>query len=647
MTDENCNSSTSSTPVDTESNETSKNRKEQVDRIFDSPIEKEQVEQVEQVDSSFIKKNINIKEGEGGGVNGEDMAANPKGVDGLPVPNDFPVIERENLPVPLPVPKAKVTQITQKMTKAPKAPKAPTVPKAPKVKKGVWDVIQELHTNGYNFSRDSVGDIYLLQVDRAILLKSNDGKDIVKIECLQSVGMVTDGIIKNTILTIEALTCKQLPIVNIINRVYNLHEGLLFYSTGIGVYVVTPKGVSKFESTRLPTLNLYYLKRQDLTRNTPLPDLTAPPALLQEFFNFINIPDVVSQVKIIGALVNSFFTRQPQVVVFLNGVHDSGKTFTTCCLKLLVDPITLPCTDKASVMGVPRNIQDYNIRAFYNHIITIDNIRGNLSEELINKINTIATGEGVQERTLFTNMGDTTFSLKRCQILSGIEVPSSLIEFLDRCVIVNMESIDKNQKRDESELFSQFNQNHAKYLGAFLNLISRVMKELPDLDKSPSYHRMKKYYDICRAVCKILNVPEVDFVNEMKEDFEEKKLSSLYNSHTTIILMDAIAQGEFGVVGEWHGGSFHELHEVLINYYNKNRDSYYSKGIPPINRNNNIFGKDIADIITQLPKYGVNLKIEKKYPREVTLFFDVKKSTVVKVDIFDDGGIKMNMKVEE
>ena len=83
---------------------------------------------------------------------------------------------------------------------------------------------------------------------------------------------------------------------------------------------------------------------------------------------------------------------------------------------------------------------------------------------------------------LYSNLGEVTFSAARPIIVNGIVDPTSRPDFLDRAIILRPPRITDN-RREYSELKSEFTTNKGRIFGALLDLLSNALKILPSVPR--------------------------------------------------------------------------------------------------------------------------------------------------------------------
>jgi len=126
--------------------------------------------------------------------------------------------------------------------------------------------------------------------------------------------------------------------------------------------------------------------------------------------------------------------------------------------------------------AAPKDERDMMIAATNSWILAYDNMSG-ITQELSDSLCRVATGAGFSTRTLHSNEDETIFSVKRPIITNGIADVKNFPDLLERTVSVYLRAISKEKRRDEKELWSNFNTARPRLLGSLFSAISHALKQ--------------------------------------------------------------------------------------------------------------------------------------------------------------------------
>jgi hypothetical protein len=119
-------------------------------------------------------------------------------------------------------------------------------------------------------------------------------------------------------------------------------------------------------------------------------------------------------------------------------------------LRSLVDPSAVPLRTQ------PRKEEDLIIAAHNSWLIALDNLSG-LAPWLSDGLCRIATGGGFGTRELYTNKDESLIDVQRPTILNGIDDIATRQDLIDRSIIINLEFIPDNKRKEEPEFWQPFN----------------------------------------------------------------------------------------------------------------------------------------------------------------------------------------------
>ena len=177
--------------------------------------------------------------------------------------------------------------------------------------------------------------------------------------------------------------------------------------------------------------------------------------------------------------------RGPYPVLILQGEQGSGKSTVSRMLRGLVDPNT------AALRSVPREERDLLITARNGWVIALDNLSGApvwLSDGLCR----LATGGGWSTRELYTDTDEVLINVQRPVLLNGIDDIATRDDLRDRAIILHLPPISDEQRRDEDELWREYERVRPRVLSALLDAVSMGLRRW-DETKLPWRPRMADY----------------------------------------------------------------------------------------------------------------------------------------------------------
>jgi hypothetical protein len=196
--------------------------------------------------------------------------------------------------------------------------------------------------------------------------------------------------------------------------------------------------------------------------------------------SFVNVKSEADFVLVVAWALAVLRNRGPYPLLMLSGEQGSAKSTLAAILRTLLDPNT------AALRALPREERDFFIAASNGHVLAFDNLSG-LPTWIADMLCRLATGGGFATRQLRTDQDEVLFTATRPVILNGIEDIVTRADLADRSVHLDLERIPEGLCRPEVELWTAFEVERPRILGALLDAMVVGLKRLPEtrLDTLP------------------------------------------------------------------------------------------------------------------------------------------------------------------
>ena len=214
----------------------------------------------------------------------------------------------------------------------------------------------------------------------------------------------------------------------------------------------------------------------------PIPVSGGSVEVLRSFLNVQSDTDFVLAVVWALAVLRDC---GPYPVLALSGEQGSAKSTFSAILRALLDPNTAP------LRALPREDRDLFIAATNGHVLAFDNVSG-LRPWTSDTLCRLATGGGFAVRQLYTDQDEVLFDAARPVILNGIEDIVERPDLADRAVFLTLEPIPEERRRPEGELWTAFEAERPRILGALLDAVVEGLKKLPNT-RLPKLPRMADF----------------------------------------------------------------------------------------------------------------------------------------------------------
>jgi hypothetical protein len=188
----------------------------------------------------------------------------------------------------------------------------------------------------------------------------------------------------------------------------------------------------------------------------------------------INIGDDKNWVLLLSWLVAAFRPHGPYPVLIFQGEQGSAKSTTAKLLRRLIDPASAP------LRTPPREERDLLIAANNSWVVAYDSLSG-IPQWLSDALCRLATGGGFSTRELYTDTEDVILDLTRPVILNGIDHLAERPDLADRAIILQLPRIEEEARRDEAQLYAEYERDRPQILGALFTVVSAALACLPEV----------------------------------------------------------------------------------------------------------------------------------------------------------------------
>lgn len=201
---------------------------------------------------------------------------------------------------------------------------------------------------------------------------------------------------------------------------------------------------------------------------------------LKLLLDHVRIKKEDDQILYLVYLVTCFIPNIPHVVLVFSGEKGASKSTSMRMTRQIVDPAV------RDLLTMPNSLQDLALSLANNYMPSFDNLDG-LSAEKSDLLCIASTGGGFSKRTLWTDEDETLLDIRRCVGLTGINVVVTRADLIDRSVIIELDRIPEEERKEESQLWSAFDADKPSVVGGALRVLSEAMAIYPEvkLDKLP------------------------------------------------------------------------------------------------------------------------------------------------------------------
>jgi hypothetical protein len=260
---------------------------------------------------------------------------------------------------------------------------------------------------------------------------------------------------------------------------------------------------------------------------------------------FINVGDDHNWILCVSWLVAALRPRGPFPILILQGEQGSAKSTMARILRRLVDPSAAP------VRTPPREERDLLIAACNSWVVGYDNL-SRIPQWLSDALCRLSTGGGFSTRELYTDSDEIFFDATRPVILNGIDHLAERADLADRALTLDLLPIDELNRREEEDLYRDFESEMPQILGALFTAVCGALAHLPDtrLERRP---RMADFARWATAAEQPLGFPRGAFMAAYAGNRAETVRETLEADPVgaaVIVLMDRLSEEQQGT---WEG----------------------------------------------------------------------------------------------
>ena len=158
----------------------------------------------------------------------------------------------------------------------------------------------------------------------------------------------------------------------------------------------------------------------------------------------------------------------------------SGKSTTAKMIKRVVDP-----SRAGSIRRIP-NFRELQLQLDQNWLLNIDNVN-NLTSEMSDALAAAITGDSDLRRLLYTDQDLMVLDYIRPMVLNGITHAAQRPDLLDRTILITFMRIPDELRKEEEELWLDFEAALPEILGGAFDIIARAMALRPEISQGSRF----------------------------------------------------------------------------------------------------------------------------------------------------------------
>jgi hypothetical protein len=334
----------------------------------------------------------------------------------------------------------------------------------------------------------------------------------------------------------------------------------------------------------------------------PLPEPKRGGAL-PPVLRFLNLPHAERETLYLGYLVCCLVPDIPVPALVLAGPQGAAKTTLLRVTKRILDP------SGAETRGSVKDPSEYAVAASQTRVLYFDNLT-HIPDGLSDAFCRTVTGDGFTKRTLYTDEDETVLEF-RCVIgFSGINIAAERADLLDRSLILELESIPQDRRREEATFWAEYEKAMPSIFGGLLDTLAAAMDIYPRVSP-PKLPRMADAARWGAAAAEALGLRADDFLQAFSRNVQRQTEAAIEGS--------LVAQAVIAFMGEreeWAGPAtllLSQLQEVAKKIHIDQR----SKDWPG---SANVLSRKLREASATLARIGIDFERRKSGDREILLW---------------------------
>lgn len=274
-----------------------------------------------------------------------------------------------------------------------------------------------------------------------------------------------------------------------------------------------------------------------------MPERNYPPDIMQQFLEkCTNIKDPKDQLLFKTYLITLFFPDIAHPILLLKGVKGAAKSILQTEVKRIIDP------SEIELLILNKKEENFIINLAHNYYNAYDNVR-KIPGWLSNDICAATTGAGFSTRTLYTTADETHFKFKRCFSLSSIGASLTEDDALERCMSLKHPKIERQSRKTEEKILSEFNSILPQLLGYIFDIVARTLQIKDQLEQSNELGGyLGRMADFClygEAAARAMGYKPMEFLMAYSENLNNQSRDAV-NFNALADIVQEICQEELG-----------------------------------------------------------------------------------------------------
>jgi hypothetical protein len=363
------------------------------------------------------------------------------------------------------------------------------------------------------------------------------------------------------------------------------------------------------------------------------PDKNYSADIFEKLLNLTNVKNPTHRHLLKVYIMSTLIPEIDHVILTTYGPKGSAKSFLLELIKKMIDPT------KPVLLTLNKNMEEFIQQVNHNYLCYYDNVKFIpywLSDEICRAV----TGAGHTKRKKYTDDDDIIYEHRRCLGVNGINIALTESDALDRCILIELEDIDEEKRRKESDLWKEFERLKPQALAYILDIIVKAIQIKPTLNLK-RLSRMADFTEWAEAISQAMGYPPMSFIDIYADNRNEQNIIAINENLVGSILLKYILDIETEQ-GRVTKTTFQpeDLYNILTEYVENNNINIDIRQFP---KNASSLVKKIKTVIPNLKTaYGIYIEIGRNKKDNTSIITLYKKTKDILEDNNDIANIPLN-----
>ncbi|MEX1000308.1 MAG: hypothetical protein WD000_10200 [Thermodesulfobacteriota bacterium] len=319
---------------------------------------------------------------------------------------------------------------------------------------------------------------------------------------------------------------------------------------------------------------------------------------------YLNISDTEQQLLMLVHIICALIPDFPHPIILIHGPQGSTKTTFSKIERRVIDPSVM------EVSSIPKNHKELIQIIAHNAFLFFDNV-SYISDAVSDLLCKAITGSSFPKRELYSDDDDVIYTFRRCLGINGINMVAMRPDLLERSIILGLDRIEPENRKQEKELMAEFENDLPHILGGIFDVLVKALALKPTVQQ-PALPRMADFALWGCAIAEALGATQQEFLDAYNTNIE-LQTDTVINENLIASTLIAFMQDEDRK--EWSDSPTKLLSE-LTTYANFNNVDTHDKQWP---KSSNYLSRRLNELQTDLLRAGYKVTMTGGRVRKINI----------------------------